>query len=161
MKIESGPNTPALNFVYLETVRSKFSTSENENVNSFRHKKNVERRNEKNDRGSYNQPQIALQSCPSSKVDIPVSPAVRYNPAPIYPLSAREKGLEGIIKLIVEVVEDGMTEDVSIKVLSGYEILDNAALQSVKQWIFTPAYSINKPISTNLEVPIRFQLSDI
>jgi protein TonB len=37
-------------------------------------------------------------------------------------------------------------------------VLDDAATKAVKQWVFKPALSNNKPVAVWVAVPVRFSL---
>jgi protein TonB len=80
------------------------------------------------------------------------------NKAPAYPAEARRKRYEGTVMLFVEVNEDGSVGRASIEASSGYEILDRAALDAVKQWKFTPAQQDGRSVRSEGRVPIEFVL---
>jgi len=82
------------------------------------------------------------------------------NPHPPYPLAARRRGLEGRVTLRAEVLENGSCGRISVAHSSGHEILDQAALQAVKQWRFVPAQRGGEPMAAWVEVPIAFRLED-
>lgn len=86
---------------------------------------------------------------------------VRYrsNPRPIYPPEARRNRQEGEVLLNVEVSAEGRPTDVSLKRTSGYPLLDQAAIEVVRQrWAFEPATAAGSRMTAHVEVPIRFQL---
>jgi TonB family protein len=87
-------------------------------------------------------------------------PYPRYakNPKPVYPLEAREKGYEGEVLLKVEVLSNGQVGQVEVKRSSGYEMLDESALTTVKQWKFIPARRGEVAIPVWVNIPIKFQL---
>ena len=82
------------------------------------------------------------------------------NPHPPYPLIARKKGFEG--KLIIEVLvnEDGSVKSTSIRESSGYEILDTVSKKTVEKWTFIPAKKMGQAVKDNIQVPIKFVLTD-
>jgi TonB family protein len=43
-------------------------------------------------------------------------------------------------------------------VVKGLPMLDASAVTAVKQWIFKPALSNNKPVAVWVAVPVRFSL---
>jgi protein TonB len=47
-----------------------------------------------------------------------------------------------------------------VKRSSGYEILDKAAMEAVERWKFKPAMADGFPVEGEVEVPIRFKLTD-
>ncbi len=82
------------------------------------------------------------------------------NPRPPYPLVARRMGYHGKVVLDVEVLAEGSAGDVQLHQSSGYEILDHAAIQTVKTWRFTPARRLGQPVTQRFLVPIKFSLED-
>ena len=91
----------------------------------------------------------------------PVGAAVRYrsNPRPGYPEEARRLHQEGVVLLSVEVSAEGLPDEVSVKRSSGYESLDQAAVQAVKRWTFDPARVGPLSVASRVDVPVRFSLS--
>lgn len=84
--------------------------------------------------------------------------AYLQNPQPPYPLSARRRGIEGKVLLRAEIRPDGISSRVEVKKSSGWEILDQAALQAVQGWRFSPARRGNEAITAWVEIPINFRL---
>ena len=82
------------------------------------------------------------------------------NPRPPYPMVARRMGYHGNVVLDVEVLAEGKAGDVKLHQSSGYDILDNAALQTVKTWRFTPARRFGQAVTQRFLVPIKFSLED-
>lgn len=80
------------------------------------------------------------------------------NARPPYPLVARRMGYQGKVILNVEVLADGKAGQVLLHQSCGYEILDNAALQTVKTWKFSPARRFGQPVTQWFLVPIKFSL---
>ena len=82
------------------------------------------------------------------------------NPRPSYPMSARRMGWEGRVVLNVEVLATGYCGDVSVFQGSGHDVLDNAALRTVKGWRFVPASRAGRPVTQWFKVPIQFSLKE-
>lgn len=82
------------------------------------------------------------------------------NPAPRYPFLARRRGQEGRVVLRVRVNPNGQAEAVSIQESSGYHLLDEAALETVRQWRFVPAHKANLTVAGLVDVPVSFRLTD-
>ena len=80
------------------------------------------------------------------------------NPLPKYPPLAREKGYEGTVLLRVLVQADGRVGNLSIDRSSGHEVLDRAAVDSVKEWTFLPAQKGGKPVESLVLLPVKFKL---
>jgi len=85
-------------------------------------------------------------------------PDYRLNPKPKYPKTARKRGYEGKVKLKVFVLANGKVGNIEVVSPSGYEILDQSALEAVRSWVFVPGRENGKEISSWVTVPITFQL---
>jgi len=85
-------------------------------------------------------------------------PRYSKNPAPPYPLAAKRMGYEGTTVLNVKVMPDGTAGEVNVFESSKYEVLDNAAVEAVKDWTFMPARRMRIPVTEWVRIPIRFQL---
>lgn len=77
--------------------------------------------------------------------------------APEYPDIARQANVDGTVMLQVLVGKDGKVKDA--KVVKSVAMLDAAAVAAVKQWIFKPALSNNKPVAVWVAVPMKFTLN--
>ncbi len=74
---------------------------------------------------------------------------------PVYPPQAAAQKLHGPVVLQAVVGRDGSVED--LKIVRGYFILGQAAIEAVKQWRFKP-YTLNgHPTSTQTVLTINFQ----
>jgi len=82
-------------------------------------------------------------------------------PKPKYPESARRDGKEGRVLLRVLVNEEGRTASVQVNRSSGVESLDQAALEAIKRWRFSPARLGDKPVESWVRIPIDFRLTDV
>jgi protein TonB len=80
------------------------------------------------------------------------------NPAPNYPPISRRLGEQGLVLLQVQVTADGTAGSVELQTGSGSTRLDQAALEAVKKWRFTPAKRGKQPVSAAVTVPVRFSL---
>lgn len=85
---------------------------------------------------------------------------VENNPKPSYPYFARTMNYEGLVVVRVEIAADGTAARIEIAESSGYNILDEAAVDTVKEWAFVPAMKDGIAITTWLEIPIRFMLTE-
>jgi len=81
-----------------------------------------------------------------------------HNPLPQYPALARRLKLQGVAIVRVLVNSTGHPENIKLIESSGARILDNAAEDTVKSWTFVPARNGSKPVSSWVDVPIRFRL---
>ena len=62
--------------------------------------------------------------------------------------------------LTVSVNETGAPTKVEVKQSSGFSLLDEAAMQAVRRWKFEPGKLNNQAVVSEVEVPVRFQLSN-
>lgn len=108
--------------------------------------------------------QATPMESPPSPVQLDAKPEYRAdylnNPRPPYPMVARRMGYQGKVVLNVEVLSDGRAGQVLLQHGSGHEILDNAALQTVKTWRFLPARRLGQPVTQWFLVPIKFSLEN-
>jgi protein TonB len=82
-------------------------------------------------------------------------------PKPKYPDTARRDGKEGRVLLRVLVNEEGRTASVQVNRSSGAEALDQAAVEAIKRWRFSPARYGEKPVESWVRIPIDFRLNDV
>ena len=87
-------------------------------------------------------------------------PRYGNNAAPLYPPEARKMGQQGTVILSVLVNAGGTVETLGVKDGSGHVLLDQAAMRAVKRWHFKPATVAGIPVSSQVEVPIEFHLSE-
>jgi len=88
------------------------------------------------------------------------SPRYIENPKPAYPLEARQQGYHGKVLLKVEVLTNGRVGKVEVEKSSGYEVLDQSALEAMKTWRFIPAKRGKVPIRSWVNILITFQLQN-
>lgn len=79
---------------------------------------------------------------------------------PYYPLGARLRGEEGVVKVEVCVGQDGRVLDCAVAKSSGYPALDNAALSAVKQAHFVSAKSLSIEDRNRTTLTFRFDIVD-
>ena len=79
---------------------------------------------------------------------------------PLYPQVARKEGWEGTVVLRITIGTGGDVENVITQTSSGHPALDESAAQSVKTWQFDPAKDGDVPISTSVDLPVRFDLEE-
>ncbi len=95
---------------------------------------------------------------PVNQIIVEARPLYRINPPPKYPAMARRRGYTGHVVLEVLVGQDGSVADLYLFSSSGHAILDNAAISSVKTWIFEPGMRGEEKVKMWVRVPIRFEL---
>ena len=87
-------------------------------------------------------------------------PTPAYQPKPTYPAFARRLGHEGRVVIRIQVLSSGEVAAASIERSSGYAVLDEAALATIKRWRFRPAQRVGQPVDATLNVPINFKLQE-
>jgi protein TonB len=92
-------------------------------------------------------PQIEL---PSSDADY------LHNPKPVYPLQSRRMGEKGRVIVRVLIGVDGLAQQAEIRKSSGYERLDEAALNTVKNWRYVPGKRAGVVEAMWYSVPINY-----
>lgn len=80
------------------------------------------------------------------------------NPAPEYPELALDRGWQGQVILRIKVQPSGKPGTVQVKKGTGYKVLDDAAVRTVKRWTFSPALQGSTPIEGWVDVPLEFRL---
>ncbi|MCI0612608.1 TonB family protein [bacterium] len=86
-----------------------------------------------------------------------VQPELTHRVNPEYPEIARKARIQGVVILEAIITKDGTVENV--KVLRGvHPILDQAAINSVKQWRYKPATLNGSPVKVYSTVTVKFTL---
>ena len=81
------------------------------------------------------------------------------NAQPRYPIYSRKMRQEGEVIITAEVLTDGSATDVRMATSSGIKLLDEAALETVRQWRFIPAKRDGVPYVQRLRIPVTFSLN--
>ena len=79
------------------------------------------------------------------------------NVNPVYPDIAKQARVQGIVILECTIGPQGKVADV--KVLRGIPLLDEAAIDAVKQWVYTPTLMNGVPVPVIMTVTVNFKLS--
>lgn len=82
------------------------------------------------------------------------------NPHPTYPLIARKKGWEGRVLIQAEIDREGNVSEIKVLESSGFNVLDNASLETLKKWKFTPAKIGNKFVDDTINIPVKFLITN-
>ena len=100
---------------------------------------------------------------PPSVEKVPVRPGGQIQPprklkdaAPIYPQIALSARREGTVIVEAIIGEDGRVEQA--RVLRSVQMLDEAALTAVRQWVFTPTRLNGEPVPVVMTVTVTFRL---
>ncbi len=78
--------------------------------------------------------------------------------APVYPAIAQAARVQGIVILEAVIGEDGRVRN--LRVLRSIPLLDQAALDAVRQWQFTPTLLNGEPVPVVMTVTVAFQLRE-
>ena len=82
------------------------------------------------------------------------------NPHPTYPLIARKKGWEGRVIIKAKIDREGNVSEIKVLESSGFKVLDNASLETLKKWKFTPAKIGNKFVADTVNIPVKFLITN-
>jgi protein TonB len=96
---------------------------------------------------------------PADFVAVEKEPVVVRKIEPKYPELAMRAGLEGKVWVKIWVDKEGKPKQVVV-LKSDAEIFNEAAVEAAKQFLFTPAYMNNGPVSVWVSVPFKFKLAD-
>jgi len=88
-----------------------------------------------------------------------VAPSVLESPPPHYPETELSEGHEHTVILHVTVAADGSVSDAHVD-HSGGEAFDQAALENIKLWKFSPAKRGDTPMASSVRVAVRFTPPD-
>jgi len=83
-------------------------------------------------------------------------PAKVHDLAPVYPELARRIGVQGVVIIECMIAPNGRVADA--RVLSGHPLLDQAALEAVNQWVYTPTRVNGVPVAVLMTVTVKFHL---
>jgi protein TonB len=82
------------------------------------------------------------------------TPQKIYDVRPRYPEKARQAGVIGIVILELTVGTDGSVTDA--RVLRSIPLLDDAAVEAVRQWRFEPTLLNGRPVPVKMTVTVTF-----
>ncbi|MBS1856191.1 MAG: TonB family protein [Acidobacteria bacterium] len=120
-------------------------------------------------------PRVNLNSVaatPSAPIAAPAPPSAAASPAtpksggkiqqavliskkdPEYPKLARQTGARGTVRLSATIGKDGHVK--AVRVLSGHPMLQSAAVDAVKQWVYRPTLLNGQPVETDTEIVLNF-----
>jgi periplasmic protein TonB len=100
---------------------------------------------------------------PPSVEKVPLRPGGQIQPprklkdvAPIYPQIALSARREGTVIVEAIIGEDGRVQQA--RVLRSVQLLDEAALAAVRQWVFTPTRLNGEPVPIVMTITVTFRL---
>lgn len=85
-------------------------------------------------------------------------PRQTHAPKPKYPKSERKARHEGAVRLTVVVDSDGDPHDIAVSQSLSPD-LDQAALDAVRRWKFSPATKGGKPMPVQIAIEVQFHLT--
>ena len=78
------------------------------------------------------------------------------NVPPVYPQIAQTAKVQGVVIIEATIGKDGSVKDA--KILKSVALLDQAAIDAVKQWRFTPTLLNGVPVEVLMTVTVNFTL---
>ena len=75
---------------------------------------------------------------------------------PVYPSIAQSARVQGVVIIEATIGPNGTVTDA--KVLRSIPLLDAAALDAVRQWVFTPTTLNGQPVPVIMTVTVNFTL---
>jgi protein TonB len=78
------------------------------------------------------------------------------NVNPVYPEDAKAQKVQGVVIIEARIEPDGRVGDV--RILRSIPMLDEAALEAVRQWEFTPTWLNGEPVPVIMTVTLNFTL---
>jgi periplasmic protein TonB len=82
-------------------------------------------------------------------------------PLPDYPRLASTRKWEGVVLVTIDVRVDGSVSDVRVVTSSGYKVLDEEVLSTVRGWRFQPARTAGIAQKSEIEKRFRFDLQGV
>jgi TonB family protein len=78
---------------------------------------------------------------------------------PVYPESARKRGIEGWVELAFTVQPNGSVDEVEVRNASPADIFDESAVRAIRQWRFEPVVRNGEKVPQRALVRLRFAKS--
>ncbi|TDX52997.1 energy transducer TonB [Orenia marismortui] len=88
-----------------------------------------------------------------------VLPKLTNYQQPIYPASMRRREIEGKVILKVLLDQQGSVKKIKVERSSGYQKLDQAAVEAVGKWKFSPTKKEGKEVEALVLIPVNFRLN--
>jgi periplasmic protein TonB len=76
--------------------------------------------------------------------------------SPVYPQQAREARVQGVVLMQATIGRDGAVQD--IRVISGHPLLNEAAIEAVRQWRYRPQMLSGQPIEVVTTITVNFSM---
>ena len=95
-----------------------------------------------------------MQSAPSNDAEvIPLNEVL-----PVYPDSARRRGIEGYVKLAFTITADGKVENVRVLESSPANVFERAARRAAIRWRFSPRSEDGRLVARDAVKTLQFRL---
>ena len=78
-------------------------------------------------------------------------------PRPVYPVEAKQAGLEGRVRLQAVIGADGKVSN--LQVVSGEPIFAQSAMDAVRQWVYEPTLVNGKPVEVITDIDVNYTLA--
>jgi protein TonB len=85
------------------------------------------------------------------------APQKIHDVPPVYPAIAQQARVEGLVILDAVIGPDGRVRNV--RVLRSVPLLDRAAVDAVRQWVFSPTLLNGTPVEVAMTITVQFRLS--
>ena len=103
---------------------------------------------------------VALRAVPrrASATAPAQQPRLLEKPELGYPSLARDRGWEGTVTLQIELLANGRVGRVDVVKSSGHRVLDESAVENVRQWRHQPLVKDGRPVTRKIYFDIEFAL---
>ncbi len=98
-----------------------------------------------------------VKPCADGDKGCTTTPRALYAPAPSYTKAARKAKVKGVVTMSVTVGPKGQAWNVTLDKKLGYG-LDEAAVETVKEWKFKPATRDGVPVVSKVMITVKFDL---
>ncbi len=99
-----------------------------------------------------------LRPSPNAPIYVDELPEVITRVNPVYPELPKDAGVEGVVVVRAYVGKNGRVEEVFVESKFSIPMLNDAACEAVRKWVFKPAFTNNRPVGVWVAIPIRFTL---
>jgi TonB family protein len=76
---------------------------------------------------------------------------------PIYPVAAKQAGVQGVVELAVTISKDGVPQDLRV-VSSPSDDLSESAVEAIRQWRYRPTLLNGQPVEIDTSVMVNYTL---
>lgn len=102
-------------------------------------------------------PPAPKQEPRTARAGVEVRPPTKIrDAAPVYPAIAQSARISGVVIIQATIGVDGAVIDATV--LRSVPLLDQAALEAVRQWRYTPSSLNGQPVAVVMTVTVNFQL---